>query len=122
MITTIYTAEKNTSFRKATKWFMDHEIPFRQVFISKETFTQEEIKKILQMTDEGLSGLIKRTADKELIEELPLSEALELLIDDPLLIRSPIICNKKNIRIGFHDQEIRTFIPREQRVFQQKIV
>lgn len=95
MITTIYTAEKNTSFRKATKWFMDHEIPFRQVFISKETSTQEEFKKILQMTDEGLSGLIKRTADKELIEELPLSEALELLIDDPLLIRSPIICNKK---------------------------
>ncbi len=119
MVTTIYTVEKNTSFRKAAKWFTDHEIPFREVCISKDTFTKEDFKKLLQLTDDGLSELIKRTADKELIEELALSKALELLIDDPLLLRSPIICNQKIIRIGFHDQEIRTFIPREQRVLQQ---
>lgn len=45
---------------------MDHEIPFRQVFISKETFTQEEFKNLAD-DRRRIIRIDKRTADKELI-------------------------------------------------------
>lgn len=119
MITTIYTSEMNTSSKKTIKWFTDNKIPFRVVTINKETVAKEELRKILALSDFGLDELIKRTVKIEAIEDLPLSEALDILIDYPKMIRSPIISNGKHLQIGFHDEEIRSFIPRQIRLLSQ---
>ena len=117
MLTTIYTSEMNTSSKKTIKWFTDNKIPFRVVTINKETVAKEELKKILELSDFSLAELIKGTVDISSIEELPLSK--DVLIDKPKMIRSPIISNGKHIQIGFHTEEIRSFIPRQLRFLGQ---
>lgn len=117
MITTIFISKNNTSTRKTIKWFQDNEIPFRII----EKITEEDLKEILRQSREGLSEILKRTANKKRIEKLPLSAALHYLVTCPQMIRSPILLNGKQMQVGYHAENIRSFIPKKQRIFKQSV-
>ena len=38
---------------------------------------------------------------------------IDLFIEEPSLIRRPIIMDDRRLQIGFNDEEIRMFLPRE---------
>ena len=80
--------------------------------------SKDEIKEILMLTDEGIEEIIsyRSEAYKNLdidFDELRMSELLDLFIEEPSLIRRPIIMDDRRLQIGFNDEEIRMFLPRE---------
>ncbi|WP_426423760.1 ArsC/Spx/MgsR family protein [Pediococcus acidilactici] len=51
---------------------------------------------------------------------MPLSEAVRVLSQKPQLLRRPIIFDDHRLLSGFNQDEIRMFIPREQRVLKMQ--
>ena len=49
------------------------------------------------------------------LDDLPLQELLELVQNNPGLLRRPIMIDDKRLQVGFNEDEIRRFLPRDVR-------
>ena len=95
--------------------------------MNAQPLTEVEIKHLLQYTYDGIDDLIstKSNAYQQLsrttpIEDMSLSEAVHVLSQTPQLLRRPIIFDDHRLLCGFNQDEIRMFIPRDQRVLKIK--
>lgn len=117
---TLYTSPSCTSCRKARAWLQEHEIPFVERNIFSEPLTREELTSILKMTESGTEEIIS-TRSKVFqklnmdFEELPLNKLLKLVQKNPGLLRRPIMIDEKRLQVGFNEDEIRRFLPRDVR-------
>ncbi len=117
---TLYTSPSCTSCRKARSWLQEHQIPFVERNIFSEPLNSSELKAILQMTEDGTEEIIS-TRSKVFqklnmdLDDLPLQELLELVQNNPGLLRRPIMIDDKRLQVGFNEDEIRRFLPRDVR-------
>lgn len=116
----LYVSPSCTSCRKAKTWLEEQDLAFEEKNIYHEPLTKDEIKEILMLTDEGTEEIIsyRSQAYQNLdvdIETLSMNELLELFIEEPSLIRRPIIMDDRRLQIGYNEEEIRMFLPREVR-------
>ncbi|ODG93885.1 MULTISPECIES: transcriptional regulator SpxA [Bacillaceae] len=118
----LYVTPSCTSCRKAKAWLDEHDIEYSVKNIMNESLTLEEIKSILRMTETGTEEIIsnKSKTFQELninIESLPLNELYNLIINNPKMLRMPIILDEKRLQVGYNEDEIRSFLPRKLRTF-----
>ncbi|TAQ23516.1 transcriptional regulator SpxA [Enterococcus faecium] len=117
---TLYTSPSCTSCRKARAWLQEHQIPFVERNIFSEPLNSSELKAILQMTEDVTEEIIS-TRSKVFqklnmdLDDLPLQELLELVQNNPGLLRRPIMIDDKRLQVGFNEDEIRRFLPRDVR-------
>lgn len=116
----LYVTPSCTSCRKAKAWLEEHHIDYSIKNIMNEPLTLEEIKSILRMTETGTEEIIsnKSKTYQELnvnIESLPLNELYKLIINNPKMLRMPIILDEKRLQVGYNEDEIRSFLPRKLR-------
>ena len=57
---TLYTSPSCTSCRKARAWLKEHDIPFTERNIFSNPLSIDEIKQILQMTEDGTEEIISK--------------------------------------------------------------
>ncbi|SEQ40766.1 regulatory protein spx [Ignavigranum ruoffiae] len=117
---TLFITPSCTSCRKARAWLEEHEIPYEERNIFTEPLTETEIKSILQMTENGTEDIVstRSKAYSELdveLSELPLNDFFGLVKDQPGILRRPILLDDKRLQIGYNEDEIRRFLPREVR-------
>ncbi len=120
---TLYTSPSCTSCRKARAWLKNHNISYSERNIFSEPLSIDEIKQILKMTEDGTEEIISKRskAYQELdinIGEMPLQELLDLVQKHPGLLRRPIIMDEKRLQVGYNEDEIRRFLPREVRALE----
>ncbi|AQP54275.1 transcriptional regulator Spx [Vagococcus penaei] len=121
----LYTSPSCTSCRKARAWLQEHQIPFVERNIFSEPLTQDELKEILRMTENGTEEIISTRSkvfqklDVDL-DELSLPDLLDLVQKNPGLLRRPIMVDDKRLQVGFNEDEIRRFLPREVRAIELK--
>ncbi|HCM86870.1 MULTISPECIES: transcriptional regulator SpxA [Enterococcus] len=120
---TLYTSPSCTSCRKARAWLQEHEIPYVERNIFSEPLNIDELKAILQMTEDGTEEIIS-TRSKVFqklnmdLDELSLKELLDLVKENPGLLRRPIMIDDKRLQVGFNEDEIRRFLPRDVRQYE----
>ncbi|MFC6202455.1 transcriptional regulator SpxA [Lactiplantibacillus nangangensis] len=120
---TLYTSPSCTSCRKAKVWLQAHEIDFTERNLFAEPLSIEEIKGILQMTEDGTEEIIS-TRSKAFqrmqldIDDLSLNQLYELISRDPSLLRRPILLDEKRLQVGYNEDEIRRFLPRKIRTLE----
>ncbi|MGX7290427.1 transcriptional regulator SpxA [Enterococcus devriesei] len=120
---TLYTSPSCTSCRKARAWLQEHEIPYVERNIFSEPLNIDELKDILQMTEDGTEEIIS-TRSKVFqklnmdLDELSLKELLDLVKENPGLLRRPIMIDEKRLQVGFNEDEIRRFLPRDVRQYE----
>ncbi|MGY3778918.1 transcriptional regulator SpxA [Isobaculum melis] len=120
---TLYTSPSCTSCRKARAWLEEHEIPFKERNIFSDPLNIDEIKAILRMTEDGTEEIIstrskifqKLNVD---LDDLPLKELFSLVEANPGLLRRPIMMDEKRLQVGYNEDEIRRFLPREVRAYE----
>ncbi len=111
---TLYTSPSCTSCRKARAWLQEHQIPFVERNIFSEPLNSSELKAILQMTEDGTEEIIS-TRSKVFqklnmdLDTITLQELLELVQNNPGLLRRPIMIDDKRLQVGFNEDEIRRF-------------
>ncbi|MDQ0242928.1 regulatory protein spx [Bacillus fengqiuensis] len=120
---TLYTSPSCTSCRKAKAWLEEHQLEYKERNLFKEPLTVDEIKSIIRLTEEGTKEIISERSKvfQQLeidLDELTLSELYKLIIDQPGMLKRPIILDEKRVQIGFNDEEIRSFLPRKVREVQ----
>ncbi|MGJ9458637.1 Spx/MgsR family RNA polymerase-binding regulatory protein [Oceanobacillus sp. CF4.6] len=122
MIATIYGAACSST-RKARQWFAKNEIPYVERNILRDPLTVSELQGILRMTVEGTDEIISTRSKiyKDLnlnLDDLSLQVLLEIIHNYPRLLRSPIIIDEKRLQVGYHEDDIRQFLPRKTREYQ----
>ncbi|WP_124057980.1 transcriptional regulator SpxA [Vaginisenegalia massiliensis] len=120
---TLYITPSCTSCRKARAWLEEHSIPYVERNIFTDPLTINEIKEILRMTEEGTEDIVstRSKAFSELnieLSELPMSDFFEMVQQEPGLLRRPILIDEKRLQIGYNEDEIRRFLPREVRALE----
>jgi regulatory protein spx len=120
MKATIINGTSSLSTKKAKEWFVKNKIPYVERNVAKDPITLSELQKVLRMTVDGTDEIIAKRSKvyKELnvnLDELPLTELLELFQQNPGLLKTPIIMDEKRLQVGYNEDEIRQFIPRKTR-------
>lgn len=117
---TLFLSPSCTSCRKARAWLSKHEVAFEEHNIITSPLNKEELLQILSFTESGTEDIIS-TRSKVFqklaidVDELSTSSLMELISENPSLLRRPIILDKKRMQIGFNEDEIRAFLPRDYR-------
>ncbi|EEI72149.1 transcriptional regulator, Spx/MgsR family [Lentilactobacillus hilgardii ATCC 27305] len=116
----LYVAPSSASSRKARKWLVDHGIEFKERNISRIPLNADEIKRILRLTENGSEDIIstRSNAFQKLhvdLDNLTVSQLIDLMVKHPDLIRRPLIFNDEQLQVGFSEEDIRSFLPRSVR-------
>ena len=116
----IYTTPSCSSCRKAKKWFDDHRIEYREKNIFNIKLTRDDIVLMLKNTESGFDDIISTRSkvfqEKNLdIEEMSMRDLTKYIIENPSVLRRPIIIEDTKMQVGYNEDEIRTFIPRRLR-------
>ena len=118
---TIYTSPSCASCRKVKKWFEEQKIPYKEKNIFTSVLDKEELKKILELTENGTEDIISKRSNvikenKIDIDSMSLNELFEFIKANPSCLKRPIIISEDRLRIGYNEEEISSFIPRAKRL------
>ena len=117
---TIYTVSSCTSCKKAKTWLNAHQLTYKEQNLGKEGITKEEILDILTKTENGVASIVssKNRYAKGLgvdIEDLSVSEVIDIIMETPRILKSPILVDDKRLQVGYKEDDIRAFLPRSVR-------
>ncbi len=117
---TIYTTSSCSSCRKAKKWMDEHDIAYKEVNIFVKELSTEELSYILQRTENGTDDIVSKRSKVIMegnvdIDSMTMEELLNFLVKHPSAIRRPILIDERHFQVGYNDDEIRAFIPKELR-------
>ena len=117
---TLFLSPSCTSCRKARAWLNRHDVVFQEHNIMTSPLSRDELLKILSYTENGTEDIISTRSEvfQKLdidVDELSVSELINLISKNPSLLRRPIIMDNKRMQIGFNEDEIRAFLPRDYR-------
>lgn len=115
----LYVAPSCISCRNARTWLEDHHIDYQIHHLLSEPLSDLEIKHILYLTESGVFELISplTRAYKELeveVETLPLRTLYDLIRTYPGMLRKPIVFDERRLVIGYNEDELRCFLPKEE--------
>lgn len=116
----LYTTPSCTSCRKARAWLTENELPFKERNIFSDPLNSDELMEILSLTKNGTADIISTRSkvyqklDIDL-EELKLEELLSLIEKYPNLLKRPIILDENKLQVGYNEEDIRKFVPRNLR-------
>jgi len=116
----LYTTPSCTSCRKARAWLTENELPFKERNIFSDPLNSDELMEILSLTKNGTEDIISTRSkvyqklDIDL-EELKLEELLSLIEKYPNLLKRPIILDENKLQVGYNEEDIRKFVPRNSR-------
>ncbi len=113
----IYTVSSCTSCKKAKNWLNAHQLSYNEHNLGKEAITKEEILDILTKTENGVASIVssKNRYAKSLdcdIDELSVSEVIDIITANPRILKSPILIDEKRLQVGYKEDDIRVFLPR----------
>ena len=113
----IYTLSSCTSCKKAKNWLNAHQLSYNEHNLGKEAITKEEILDILTKTENGVASIVssKNRYAKSLdcdIDELSVSEVIDIITANPRILKSPILIDEKRLQVGYKEDDIRAFLPR----------
>ncbi|MGD7043960.1 Spx/MgsR family RNA polymerase-binding regulatory protein [Jeotgalibacillus proteolyticus] len=110
---TFYTYPSCTSCRKTKKWLKDNGVEFNERHLFRETPSYSELLQLLSLTTEGLDEILATRSQsfKNLtqdVEDLPLSDVVKLIIEDPKLLKRPILTDGSNMIVGYNPEGLRS--------------
>ena len=116
----IYTSPSCSSCRKVKKWFDEQKIPYVEKNIFTSVLNPTELKDILSKTENGTDDIISKRSniikDGNIdIDSMTVNELIEFIKENPSCLKRPIMVDDRKIQVGYNEEEIRTFIPREAR-------
>ncbi len=116
----IYTTPSCASCRKAKKWFDQYNIPYSEKNIFSIKLSKEDIFRMLANSENGFEDIISTRSkifrEKKLEPECMSVQALvSFIIEYPSVLKRPIIINENELQVGYNNEDITIFLPKELR-------
>lgn len=116
----LYTSPGCASCRKAKQWLKEKKLSFVEKNIFSSLLRDDEIKYLLQRTENGSEDIISTRSkvfqelDQDL-DDLSFRELIDFIKENPSVLKRPIIVDENSFVVGYDDDEITSFLPREMR-------
>lgn len=116
----IYTAPSCLSCRKVKKYFKDHKINYIEKNIIQTPLLREDIYKMLIQSENGFEDIISMRSNvfKENnvnLEEMNTNQLIDFIIENPTILKRPIIISDYDLQVGYNEEDISLFLPPELR-------
>ncbi len=116
----VYSSPSCISCRKVKKFFKSYNIPFIEKNIFKTPILKEEIFKMLTMSENGFDDIISRRSrvfqeTKLDLEKMKTKELVDFIIENPSVLKRPIIVSELDLQVGYNNEDIEVFLPEEVR-------
>lgn len=123
----IYTIPSRTSCRRAIEWFEKQNIFYEEINISTDSMTKKELLLLLSLTEKGVEEIIsKKSISYNALnidfDTMHLEEFLNIVIQNPTLLRSPLITDGKKLQVGYNVDDIRKFLSQKTRKISLEIL
>ncbi|MBO8162235.1 MAG: transcriptional regulator Spx [Brevibacillus sp.] len=112
---TFYTYPSCTSCRKAKAWLNANGVDYVERHLFKNPPSVEELLDIVKKTHNGMDEILSTRSQlfKQLevdINELTVSQLLEMLSEEPRLLKRPIITDGENVIVGYNQQAMKSLL------------
>lgn len=119
----LYTETSSKTCAEAMNWLNENNIPFKERRISKANpLKMSEIQHMLIISDSGFEEVIKRNkktiklnGELVMVDNLSTKQLVSAIVNQPTILRTPILINEKKMVVGFQISEMGLFIPRSVR-------
>ncbi|AGX05494.1 MULTISPECIES: Spx/MgsR family RNA polymerase-binding regulatory protein [Bacillaceae] len=116
---TFFTYPSCTSCRKTKSWLKANSIDFSERHLFRETPSSKELLEILSLTTEGLDEVLatRSSTFKNLnidVNELSLSEVVKMIVEEPKLLRRPILTDGKKLVVGYNPDALKGIASRKE--------
>ena len=116
----LYTSPSCLSCRKVKKYFNKYNIPYVEKNILHNKLSREDIFKMLVNSENGFEDIISLRSKvfKESsvdLESMKIHELVDFIVDNPTILKRPIIVTDDEIQVGYNDDDITLFLPQELR-------
>lgn len=116
----IYTTPSCASCRKAKKWFDQYKIPYSEKNIFSIKLSKEDIFRMLANSENGFDDIISTRSkvfkEKQLEpDNMTIQELVDFIIENPSVLKRPIIINENELQVGYNNEDITIFLPKELR-------
>ena len=111
----LYTSPGCASCRKAKQWLKDNDMKFVEKNIFTTLLKEEEIKYLLQRSENGTEDIIstRSKAFQNLnrdLEDISVKELIEIIRENPSILKRPIMINESSFVVGYDDDEITALV------------
>ena len=110
----IYTSPGCASCRKVRNYMKDNNLQYIEKNIFNTLLNDKEIKYLLSRTENGTDDLISKRS--KIIQEnnididgMTISDLCTFVVNNPSILKRPIIIDSNNLQIGYDDEEIEVF-------------
>ena len=109
----IFGTKKCADSRKAERWFKERRLPVQFIDLKEKGMSPGELKSVAARV--GIENLIDREGtryrDKGLKYAAPTGPRIEqILLDDPLLLKTPVVRRGKDATVGFQPETWETWL------------
>lgn len=116
----IYTTPSCASCRKAKKWFDQYNIPYSEKNIFSIKLSKEDIFRMLANSENGFEDIISTRSkifrEKKLEpDQMSVQALVSFIIEYPSVLKRPIIINENELQVGYNNEDITIFLPKELR-------
>ncbi|MGD9886796.1 MAG: Spx/MgsR family RNA polymerase-binding regulatory protein [Bacilli bacterium] len=116
----IYTSPSCSSCRKVKKYFQQYKIPYTEKNILSTPLYREDIYKMLMNSENGFEDIISTRSNvfKEMnvdLNKMKTNELIDFIVQNPSVLKRPIIVTDYEIQVGYNDDDIELFLPQELR-------
>lgn len=116
----VYTSPGCASCRKVKQWLKDRDLPFIEKNIFKTLLNDNEIKHLLMRSENGTDDIISKRSkiiqEKNIdIDSMTTDQLIHFIKTNPSVLKRPIILNEQNFQVGYDEEEIGVFVPKELR-------
>ncbi|MBR2685781.1 MAG: transcriptional regulator Spx [Erysipelotrichaceae bacterium] len=116
----VYTSPGCASCRKVKQWLKDRDLPYEEKNIFTSILREDEIKELLVRSVNGTDDIISKRSKiiKEGnidVDSMSTNSLIRFIQQNPSVLRRPIIIDDHNFLVGYDNEEIDVFVPRELR-------
>lgn len=116
----VYTSPGCASCRKVKQWLKDRDLKYVEKNIFSTLLNENEIKHLLMRSENGTEDIISKRSkiiqeQKVDVEEMSVKDLVRFIQLNPSVLKRPIIVNERSFLVGYDEEEIGAFVPRELR-------
>lgn len=126
----VYTTTSSSSCRKAIHFFKDNQIAIEELRLNNVGVSVEEVILFAKLAG-GFNEILAERSHVYKEELVPLmnlettttNDVIQFIVDNPRVLKTPIITDGKKIEIGYNEDDVRTFLPRalKRQIFIEKL-
>lgn len=114
----VYTVPSCTSCKKAEEWLRAHALEYKEINLLTDEIRKEDLFKILSLTEEGTEEIIskrsKAYARLDLnFNHVSVNDLINIIDVNRTLLRRPLILDDSKLQVGYNEEDIRKFLPRD---------